>query len=241
VIWYYNTPLTQKITTQLQEIDNELTQARSALTSAQGELERALRIVDAAEKALTALSQQTAQAQDILGGVKGTIDDKLLPGLKTARDKVDQVKGLVESLRSTLQTLNNLPLVNINLPGDEMLTNIIGAADSLDSQITNVEDMAKQASTFASDTSYLLGGDLSDTRNSLSSLLEVIKEYNGKVTGWQEQIAILEQSIPGWIDKTSITLTVLLLWFAFSQTGLFLIGYTVWKGGDPFAVLRKTG
>jgi hypothetical protein len=239
--WYYNTPLTVKTVSQLQEIDSELTQAQSALTNAQGELERALRIVGAAETALASLSKQTAQAQDILGGVKGTIDDKLLPGLKTTRDKVDQVKGLVESLRGTLETINKLPLVNINLPGDEMLTNIIGAADSLDAEIANVEGIAKQASTFVGDTSYLMGGDLTETKTSLTNLLDVIKEYNAKVTSWQAQIAVWEKSLPGWIDKACISLTVFLLWFAFSQAGLFLIGLTAWKGGDPFAVLRKTG
>jgi len=236
--WYYNTPITQQVTTRLQEIDNELTQAQSALQSAQGELERALRIVESAEKALSALSKQTAQAQDILGGVKGTIDDKLLPGLKTSREKVDQVKGMVESLRSTLDKINALPL-GLNIPGDEMLTNIIGAADSLDVEIANVEDIAKQASTFVGDTSYLMGGDLTETKTSLTNLLDVVKQYNGKISGWQEQIAALEQSLPGWIDKASISLTVFLLWFAFSQAGLFLIGFTAWKGGDPFAVLRK--
>lgn len=237
--WYYNTPLTQETTSRLQEIDRELSQAQSALQNAQGELERALRIVEAAEKALAALSQQTAQAQDILGGVKGTIDDKLLPGLKTSREKVDQVKGMVESLRGTLETINNLPLVNINLPGDELLANIISAADSLDGEIANVEDIARQASTFVGDTSYLMGGDLSETKTSMTNLLAVIKEYNEKIIGWQEQIAAWEQSLPGWIDKASISLTVFLLWFAFSQAGLFLIGLTAWKGGDPFAVLRK--
>ena len=239
--WVYNTPLTEQGVSRLQEIDSELTQAQSALTGAQGELERALRIVDAAQTALTALSKQTAQAQDILGSVKGTLDDRLLPGLKTSRDKVGQVKGMVESLRSTIDKINSLPLVNLNIPGDELLTNIIAATDSLDGQIASVEDLAKQASTFVGDTSYLMGGDLSDTQTSLSNLLEVVKEYNGKITGWQEQVAALEQPLPGWIDKASISLTIFLLWFAFSQAGLFLIGLTAWKGGDPFAVLRKSG
>jgi chromosome segregation ATPase len=239
VVWYYNTPLTERIVTQLQEIDSELTQAQSALTSAKGELERALRIVEAAEKALEALSQQTAQAQDILGSVKGTIDDKLLPGLNTSRDKVSDVRGMVESLRDTLETINNLPLVDLDIPGDELLANIISAADSLDAEIANVEDIAKQASTFVGDTSYLLGGDLTETKSSMSNLLAVIEEYIGKIAIWQEQIAVWEQSLPGWIDNASISLTVFLLWFAFSQAGLFLIGLTAWKGGDPFAVLRK--
>ena len=239
VIWYYNTPLTEEIISRLQEIDSELTLARSALTDAQGELERALRIVEAAEKALEALSQQTAQAQDILGNVKGTIDDKLLPGLNTSRDKVDDVRGMVEGLRGTLETINNLPLLGFDVPGDELLANIISAADSLDAEIANVEDIARQASTFVGDTSYLIGGDLSETKTSLTNLLVVIEEYNAKISGWQEQIAVWEQSLPGWIDNASINLTVFLLWFAFSQAGLFLIGYTAWKGGDPFAVLRK--
>jgi chromosome segregation ATPase len=238
-VWVYNTPLTEQTTSRLQEIDHELTQAQSALTSAQGELERALRIVESAETALAALSKQTAQAQDILGGVKGALDDKLLPGLKTSREKVDQVRGMVEGLRSTLDKINSLPLVNITIPGDELLSNIIGAVDSLDAQIASVEDIAKQASTFVGDTSYLMGGDLSETKTSLTNLLDVIKEYNGKVATWQGQITALEQSLPGWIDKASISLTVFLLWFAFSQAGLFLIGLTAWKGGDPFAVLRK--
>ncbi len=238
-VWYYNEPLTQEITIRLQKIDGELAQAQSALTEAQGELERALRIVIAAETALEALSQQTAQAQDILGNVKGTIDEKLLPGLNTSRDKVSQVKEMVESLRGTLETINNLPLVDLDIPGDELLANIIAAADSLDAEIANVEDIAKQASTFAGDTSYLIGGDLSETKTSMTNLLAVIEEYDEKITSWQEQIAVWEQSQPGWIDNTSISLTVFLLWFAFSQAGLFLIGYTAWKGRDPFAVLRK--
>lgn len=238
--WYYNNPLTGEILSRLQEIDSELTLAQSALTDAQVELERALRIVEAAETALEALSQQTAQAQDILGGVKGTIDDKLLPGLNTSRDKVDDVRGMVEGLRGTLETINNLPLLGFDIPGDELLANIIAAADSLDVEIANVEDIARQASTFAGDTSYLIGGDLSETKTSMTSLLAVIEEYNEKITGWQEQFAIWDQSMPGWIDNTSISLTVFLLWFAFSQAGLFLIGLTAWKGGDPFAVLKKT-
>ena len=239
VIWYYNTPLTEEIISRLQEIDSELTLAQSALTDAQVELERALRIVEAAEKALEALSQQTAQAQDILGSVKGTIDDKLLPGLNTSRDKVDDVRGMVEGLRGTLETINNLPLLGFDVPGDELLANIISAADSLDAEIANVEDIARQASTFVGDTSYLLGGDLSETKTSMTNLLAVIEEYNAKISGWQEQIAVWEQSLPGWIDNASISLTIFLLWFAFSQGGLFLIGFTAWKGGDPFAVLRK--
>jgi hypothetical protein len=237
--WYYNEPLTQETTGRLQEVDSELSKAQSALQNAQGELERALRIVESAEKALVALSQQTQQAQSILDGVKDALDDKLLPGLKTSREKVTQVREMVEGLRATLEKINSLPFVDLNIPGDDLLAKIIAATDSLDAEIAHVEDIARQASTFVGDTSYLMGGDLTETKTSLTNLLDVIKEYDAKITGWRGQIAVWEQSLPGWIDRASISLTVFLVWFAFSQAGLFLLGLTAWKGGDPFAVLRK--
>ena len=82
---------------------------------------------------------------------------------------------MVEGLRGTLETINNLPLVDLDIPGDELLANIIAAADLLDAEIANVEDIARQASTFVSDTSYLLGGDLTETKTSLTNLLAVIE------------------------------------------------------------------
>ena len=44
-------------------------------------------------------------------------------------------------------------------------------------------------------------------------------------------MAILLGSLPGWIDSAAIILTVFLLWFGFSQIGLFLHGLTAWRGG----------
>ena len=97
-----------------------------------------------------------------------------------------------------------------------------------------------QASTFVGDTSYLLGGDLTETRNSLQSFLVSIREYKEKVAGWREQDRQLIAGMPGWIDQASILLTVFLLWFALSQFGLLLHGLSLRAGGDPLLVLRRT-
>lgn len=48
--WILNEPLTRRTTTQLNEIDDELSQAQTTLKSTHTELERALRIVDTTEK-----------------------------------------------------------------------------------------------------------------------------------------------------------------------------------------------
>jgi hypothetical protein len=56
--WIYNQPLTREATSRLKEIDGALLQAQSTLASTQLELERALRIVDAAGQALEKLAEQ---------------------------------------------------------------------------------------------------------------------------------------------------------------------------------------
>jgi hypothetical protein len=128
--------------------------------------------------------------------------------------------------------------VDLNLPGDELLGNLIETINSMDSQISRMQGLAEKASTFAGDVSYLMGGDLSETRQHLESFLTVVQEYNRKVTGWRAQVATLRESLPGWINRAAIVLTVFLLWFAISQFGLILHGLTVWHGGNPLNVLR---
>src|SRR6266487_1250948 len=101
-IWVYKTPLTREVTGRLKGIDNELIQAQTSLASSEKELERALRIVDAAQTALDKLKQQTNSAGNLLDTIQSTLDDKLLPELKTTRERIDTARTALESLQSVL-------------------------------------------------------------------------------------------------------------------------------------------
>lgn len=237
--WVYNEPLTLEATTRLEEVETQLSQIQIDLRKAKSEVERALRIIQSAEDALLSLTQQTADAKEVLEQVNQTLDDELIPGLDSTRTRISEVRTVLEDLRGSLEQLNSLPFIELNVPGDELLSNIISEVDSLDSEIANVQDLAQRASVFISDTSYLLGGDFQSTKQNLQDLLEVLEGYDGKLTGWLDQVAMLKESVPGWIDNASISLTVVLFWFAFSQLGLILHGLSIWHGENPLAVLSK--
>jgi chromosome segregation ATPase len=236
--WIYNEPLTQRTTSQLKEIDNELSLAQTTLASSRVELERALRIVDATEKVLEKLAEQSTSAKNLLDGIQGTLDGKLLPELKTTRERINAARSALENLQSVLAGISSfIPGVDMSAP-DKIVADLITSANSLDSDIANAESVAKQASTFVSDTSYLLGGDLTQTRNSLENFIAVIKDYELKVKDWRAQVADLLKSLPTWIDRASLSLTFFLLWFALSQFGLFLHGRTLLRGQNPLEALR---
>lgn len=239
LIWVYNTPLTNEVTIQLKDIDAQLVQAQTTLTSSETELERALRIVDATQSAMDELMQQTNSTDNFLETVQSTLDDRLLPELKTTRDRIDAARGTLQQLQSVLTGVSGfIPGVDLSLP-DRLLADLIRSANSLGAEITSVEALAEQASLFVSDTSFLLGGDLSSTRESLESFLTAIQDYQIKVTGWREQVGDLLEGTPRWIDQASTALTIFLVWFGVSQFGLLLHGLHIQRGGDPLLVLKR--
>jgi disulfide bond formation protein DsbB len=233
LIWMYKEPFSQAATARLKAIDNELGQAQTALQTAEIELARTLRTVEAAEASLITLKADFAQAKILFGDVNGALDKQLIPGLKSTRENISQAKTSLQDLQKSLATINALPFINFNLPGDQLLENLITSAGSLDSQISQAEDLVKKASTFMGDASYLMGGDFTETKTGLQNFIVVVKQYDQKLTDWRAQIASLLGSTPGWIETASIVLTVFLLWFGFSQVSVILHGLTFWRGGNP--------
>ncbi|MBL8097866.1 MAG: hypothetical protein JNK81_01715 [Anaerolineales bacterium] len=238
--WAYNTPLTEKATNQLTDIDSQLSQIQTDLRSAKDEVERALRIIQSAEDALASLTQQSKSAKQVLEEVDETLNNQLIPNLATTRTQISEVRRVLEDLRTTLEQLNSIPFVNIQIPGDDLLVNIITGVDSLDTEIENVQLLAEQASVFISDTSYLLGGDFESTKQNLQNLLQVLQGYDIQLSGWREQVTMLIESTPKWIDNASISITFFLIWFALSQFGLLLHGLSLRLGDDPLDVWRET-
>lgn len=236
-IWYYKEPLTREVTGQLKEVDIELAQAQATLQSSEKELQRALHIVDAAQQALEKLTQQSNSAESLFDTIQNTLDDRLLPELKTTRGRIDEARVTLESLQTMLKSVGSfIPGVDLNVP-DQMLTDLIASARSLDAEIKNMETLATQASTFVSDTSYLLGGDLTETRKSLQNFLSAIQDYEKKVTRWRKQGADVLAKAPQWIHQGSIILTIFLIWFALSQFSLLMHGIALQRGVDPLVAI----
>ena len=238
--WYYNEPLTEESTAKLTEIDNELEQAQNALGDAQGELKRALRIVKSAEESLASLSEQKIQAGEFLDAVTTLLDDTVTPGLEESKKKLAKAQKDLDAIRKSIETLKNLPfvggLIDIELPDDSALDFFVEMTDNLETEIGNVNDMAKEASTFLNDTSYLLAGDLTETKENIHSLMKVVDEYEGKIKLWRGKITVLIENLPRWLDHLSVFIAVFLLWFAFSQIGLLLHGLASWRGENTLTL-----
>jgi hypothetical protein len=228
-IWIYNEPLTGEGIHRLNQIDSELRLGVSALGSARGELERSLSILDSTEAALNKFTQNDPQG--FFEDVQTTLDDELLPELETARERLIEARDTLENVRVVVFGLNIVPFVQVNIP-DQMLTDLIDSADSLETEIDDIGDLAGQASTLLEDASALFGGDLAGTRESLEGFLVEVTAYEEKLSGWRDQVADVRDALSVWIDRASIVLTIFLFWFGLSQVSLILFGRVILHGED---------
>lgn len=233
--WVYNEPLTRNVVDRLEAADAELERAETTLANSKREIERTLRIVNATEAALKKFTLN--DPQKFFKNVQSTLDEGLVPELETARERLIAARDSLEQLRVTLFGLNLIPFLQINLP-DKILTDLIDSADAMQSRVEDVSLLARQASTFLDDASYLLSGDFAETKESLEFFLAAIDEYQQKISTWRADIAAWIERFPVWVDRASIILTVFLLWFGFSQFGLILHGLSLRRGDDPLEVLK---
>ncbi len=226
-----NGPLTREALDRLNEVDSELRQGEAALAKSHDELERALRILDSTEAALNQFTQNDPQA--FFEDVRTTLKDELLPELATAQERLISARDTLQNVRVVVFGLNIVPFISVNIP-DQMLTDLIDSADALEAQISDVGDLAEQASVLLEDASQLFGGDLEGSRESLEGFLEDVEAYQEKVQGWRGQVAYVKESLPLWLDLASIFLTIFLLWFGLSQVSLLLHGRAILRGENPW-------
>ncbi|MGE5250550.1 MAG: hypothetical protein ACM3QS_10090 [Bacteroidota bacterium] len=240
LVWVYNEPLTREATARVQGVDDELVKAQTAIRGARTELERVSRIVAGAETTLSTLKSQTQEAKKLFDQFGSTLNNSVIPGIQSARSRLDQLRGTLQNLRETLGKINSLPLLgSLQIPGDDFLAGLVGSIDSINAQINGMQQLIEKASLFTSDTSFLLGGDLTETKAHINSLRDSLREYDRKVTAWHVDARRIMKQLPVWIDRASIIATVFLFWFGLSQFGLLLHGLTLQRGGDPLAVIRR--
>ncbi len=234
--WAYNEPLTRDGSKRLDEVDSELRVGEEALKKSYAEIERALSILDSTEAALNRFTQNDPQA--FFADVQTQLNDELLPELGTARERLITARDTLQDLRLLVFGINVAPFVSVNV-SDEMLTDLIDSADALESQITDVGDLAEQASVLLNDASQLFGGNLEESRASLQGFLADVESYQEKVQGWRERAAHVKESLPLWMDLASTFLTLFLLWFGLSQVSLLLHGRAILRGENPWEGLRS--
>jgi chromosome segregation ATPase len=237
-VWVINQPLTEDISRELAAAQADLGAGLANLQASRGELESLQGQVGFFQGVLDTLGTDAVQNTRLLSDVVNRVEGTISPLLERLSNGVDRIREAFESVKRAVEQLNELPLVAINLPGEELLDSITESLDSLEAQITETKEKVESVSQITEDTVDTLDSGFLTWEDFVQRNLEQLDEYERKIQAYQARLDYLEANIPRWVDAASIVLTLLLTWLAVSQIGMFVLAWSIYSGKDLLARWR---
>ena len=231
-IWVYNQPLTERAMTLIETTSQDLEGAAAAIELSKAELISARAQLDLLQAILETLGINAEEDLNRLADIVGRVEDTLTPVLDSVAGGIGTLRDSLLTIKDTLERINQLPLVNIEIPGIESIEQGAEQLGSLQDQIEEGGGKIEQLSQTTQDTVDSLSTGFARLETSINSLLETLDEYADKIDSTQEQLSYLEENLPKWIDYASTVLTIILVWLGISQVGLFILGWSYYKGKD---------
>jgi multidrug resistance efflux pump len=237
-VWVFNQSLTERIQTSIETTSADLEGAAAAIELSKAELISAQAQIDLLQAILETLGLNAAEDLNRLADIVGTVEDTLMPVIDNVASGISTLSEALLNIIDTIERLNELPLVNIQIPGMEIVEEGANQLENLQTQIEEGGGKIEQLSQTTQDTVDSLTTGFRELESSISALVETLDEYEVKIQDAQAQLNYLGTNLPTWIDVASVILTVLLIWLGFSQLGLFILGWSFYKNEDLLARWR---
>jgi len=230
-VWAVNTPVTSTILAVLEPIDNTLQRLEvvsgevgTALSDVSGSLDEA----DQRMKELGAGLAETNLAKEALTRI---LDVDLEQKASTASEGIRSLYDTVVAVEETINAVNAIPFVNIEVPGSEEMATIRTTMEEASASVQEIRQANQQRREERAE-------------NLVTALSTPIDRLNGRVGEMQtrvtnaetrfgqaiERMDNLQSKVPGWIDILSIIATLLYAWLMFSQVAVIVLCWQGLKG-----------
>jgi len=223
-VWVANTPVTETVLAILAPIDNTL----QRLETVAGEAGLALSEVS------TSLGDADQRVQDLGAGLAETsvvaealnliFDVDVEQGVNKAGDGIRSIYDTLVAIEETIEAINNIPLLNIEVPGS---TEIAAIRTGMEEMAVSAAELREESQARREDRAENLVGAISAPLNRLNDRVD---EMHTRMTGTEDRLGLaveriedLQNKVPRWIDIASIIATLLLAWLVFSQGAVIVL------------------
>ncbi|MGW8251434.1 MAG: hypothetical protein ACWGO1_12385 [Anaerolineales bacterium] len=217
---------------RLQSIETDLTNAQADLRTAKAELDSVQQQITTLRAALELLGIDGAASLQSVADIVSRLESTLTPFITQAAERVKSLRDAVVRLKETLERLNQLPLVELDIPGVEQLDAAALNLENLQKQIEEGGDRVTEASQITQETVDSLTTGFGSLEQSAQKLSEALAGYDTKISTYLVEIDNLRTDLPRWLNFAAIALTVIFIWLGFSQIALFVLVWSFYSGQD---------
>lgn len=201
----------------------------TALTQAQDQVARV-------EQDVEAFGSDLEQNRPLLTAISDKLGVELGPLFDSVREIVTTVREAVAAVNSAVEAINAIPFVSVPVPAMEKADKLSQDVESLRTQVRELRAAIDEK------RSEIIGGAVSIITTPAAQIGSVLGEMQATVSGYSQEVGALEErlsnfksSIGRWLSWVAVILTLILLWFALSQAGLWVLGWRFYSGRDLLA------
>lgn len=201
-------------------------------------IDRALQAVNTGQDIVTEIngylrdtSEFITEGQPVVALVEKLLGEDLIQRINSARETVRTLGDAVASLNQFLESLNEIPFVEVPTLTDELMV----VEDRLDQLAMTIQDTRLRFAEFKSGlVETLIDPVLQRTQmveTALNDVETMLNKYLELAATTLSVLDELEEKLPLWIDILTVLITLLLLWMILGQAALLLAGSNYLKTG----------
>jgi hypothetical protein len=241
-VWVVRGEATHAVSALSQGVEQGLTITLDRLSRLDGQLVQVGTRTQELQQSAGRVGDNAAENQLVLTAIQQTVGDELVPLIERIQESVSAVADLVRSANQSVQALNALPFVSIEVPGSEQLGKLSARSDELKTATQDLRAQVKQTSAAVMQkTIATITLSLQQIESALGEAHTVVTELTARLTSVQGLVPLAINRILSWINLAVWVLTVLMLLLGLGQASLFLHGYSLYTGRDPLARWRNGG
>jgi len=222
--WYYNTPATETV---LDIVDPaaEAVQAAGTVTDEVGTVIREVstRVAEAQQTASDTVAE-VAEADIMVEALSRIFDTDIQASVDNVRGNIMAVYDTLSLIQATIESINEIPLVNLDVPG----------AEAVDQVLVGMEEVAARtgeiSNSIAQQRTEVIDGAVEKISEPLDQLNMVLDEAQTSLDELSvllgrsiESLLYVQENAARWIDLGSLAITVSLVWILISQVAVFVL------------------
>jgi chromosome segregation ATPase len=231
--WIVRAQLATDLVDIATEAEARATTAKRGLDRLDAALSRTHDQVTGVERDVQALGADLEQNRPLLDAITDKVGVEIGPLFDSAREIMTTIRETVTAVSSAIDAINAIPFISVPVPELEKMEKLSQDVESLRTQIQDLRTAIDQK------RSEIIQGAVSIVTTPTSQIGSTLGEVQVTVSGYSQQLGAVQEGlstfkaeIGGRLTWAAVMLTLILLWFAFSQIGLLVLGWRSFSGQD---------
>jgi hypothetical protein len=233
-LWTGRALATNAITVLAHGADQGFTITIEHLNRVDGQLSQAAARTQALQQHAAQVGATAEANQVALTFIQQTVSDELGPLIERIQEGVSAVGDLVRSVNQSVQALNALPFVHVEVPGAEQFKKLSAHSDELQAATQDLRSQAKETSAAAlQKTIETTTRTVQRLDSALGEAHSVVVDLTTELKATQGLVPLAADRVLSSLDVAVWVLTVIMLLLGLGQVSLFLHGYALYTRRDP--------